>query len=295
MRTEHDPKGEDASAAVEFAVLIPVYLLLVVALITVGSAVMVRQQVILGTRYCAWLRGTGEFKAQPVAAVSRTLFKPFEGQSPTKFKCSPLAAGSGFPGDMKPMYFDQGDIDAATKGSATGSDSPRDRVKDPDGSTKGMDEKTAQGLAVAVLNDQSAENPNGPHLQWSGMQGSFQYAPSWMPKFIPGATSATAKANTIVLFRRENVERKTYKVGDDRHPIEDFKYGNAFPISTDEKTRFYSPGAPDPNHPYEQGYSLQPGPIPDTGSGDPGLWDVRYRLGGSVQAEWQFYKQMLGY
>ena len=49
--------------------------------------------------------------------------------------------------------------------------------------------------------------------------------------------------------------------------------------------------------PSEQGVSLQPGNIPDTAppganGDDPGIWNTGLRLGGSAQAERDFFDQM---
>ena len=71
-----DEDGENASATVELAMLMPVYLLLVVALLTIGQLVLVRQGMILGARNVAWRPAGGSVPAAESNSAITNSFIP---------------------------------------------------------------------------------------------------------------------------------------------------------------------------------------------------------------------------
>src|SRR5579871_150617 len=131
---EQEPTGEDASATVELAVLLPVYLLLTFALLTIGELVLVRQGTVLAARYRAWLPG----KALGDSTVTRSFFGKL------------AARGSFLSSDAATTDVTWSEADLALDGTA------RARTPGPD-----PESAVARKLALAVLGDSA----NGPHLQ----------------------------------------------------------------------------------------------------------------------------------
>jgi hypothetical protein len=284
-------EGEDASATVELAILLPVYLLLVVALLTIGQLVLVRQGMILGTRNVAW-RPTGG--SVPVS----------EGNAPITNSFIPLGNPSAY-GQFSAAAPTISDVKFVANGgspevSLTVASADQDRVQDSSGasSSSGLSGNDAQTLAAAVMNDDQAK---GPHLQRSQADGQFQYHAGWLPMYF--ASSYTPKTRCVVYSRKDPTQgyERTVYTNQDHHPIEDLigskGSSNGFSITKDMSARFFPPIVPDPNNTNESGVSLQPGNIGEGSGKDPGIWDSStpenpgFRIGGSVQQERQFFYQ----
>lgn len=67
-------EDEGGSAAVEFIVLIPVYILLMAALFSMAQVMHVRQEVVAAARYEAWSEGKGKQPAAGADAIKRAFF-----------------------------------------------------------------------------------------------------------------------------------------------------------------------------------------------------------------------------
>lgn len=71
---------EGGSAAVEFIVLVPVYIVLLAGLFSMASVMQVRQQVVAAARYEAWSSGKGQQPAAGADAIRRAFFGMDVGQ-----------------------------------------------------------------------------------------------------------------------------------------------------------------------------------------------------------------------
>jgi hypothetical protein len=266
MRKEED-QGEDASATVELAILVPVYLLLTVMLLTIGQLVIVRQEVVLGARYKAWLPG----KAKGDDFITRSFFGKLASYG--RFESKDIA--------NEPITFGESDLalDARAKARITGDQS-------------GLEGATARLLALAAMNDQVSPSR---HLARSSTTGTFAYSAPWLPYAV------TPRATSLVYSRVQPAERKVYRgpgggpdAVPDHVPIEDYLVDPSTEFSISKDNRYFPPTAPDPNNPNEAGMSLDP-PMSSSGVGDPGIWNTGFRLGGDVSSERDFFKKMLGF
>lgn len=294
--------GQDASATVELAILLPVYMLLFVGVLTIGHLVLIRQEIVLAVRYQAWLGR--DANAQAPARINNNFFPNFMAYTPpppgggyAKLGMAQQASTNGtFAVGMKDVTFgNNGYVDY----------SPCFGLRS--GATA-----NARNLAVDVLNDKAGGKA---HLQLSVASGKFTYAPNWLAPFL-GATMSVPATDCFVYLRRpvaDHAERLVLHMTQnpdrnlevtDRNPIEDYQGGSAFTISKDlaaaQTHRFFTAGAPDGKA--DDNLSLDAG-FPNGGipgsardpNGTPNLWDTGFRLGGNQQAERAFFQRMLGY
>ena len=214
--------GEEGAATVELALLLPVYLLLFVAVFSIGQLVVIRQEVVLAVRYQAWLGTTPA--AQSKSSMDSSFFKGF----------TPYSKGVGYtqttPPSPKNVKLDQGIYASA--------------FTSPAGASSG-----AMQLAKDVLNDTAGGKA---HLQSCKVSGKFHYQPEWMGAFL-GSVMSEPATDCSVYVRVDKVERKVLDLSGtdpqavtDRNPIEDYTTPNSFQISKDlaaaQTNRFFSPG-----------------------------------------------------
>jgi hypothetical protein len=292
--------GEEATAAAEFAILLPVYLLLFVTLFTLGQLVLIRQKVVLAARLQAWLNhgpgniGTAVFPGfQAYGSYTGTL------QMPPGF-----STGSAPGADPNDFLGVNGQVDFKPSESEY-----RSRVnEDPPRDAKNRDaaSQLAQLIFFDATQDSSGQNVTyHPHLEWRGATASFSYAPPWIPSFIGRTQAISPNWTCLVLGRKlqdssgNPIERKVFRPSsagpdpagtsasvNDHDPIEDYQAGwsdgsqvalVSFPISKEPQQnapggRFFPPDLPaneqDPNgnplFPNESNVSLQPGNIDAT-------------------------------
>lgn len=283
--------GQEATATVEMAILLPVYMLMFVGVLTIGHLVLIRQKIVEAVRFQAWL--PDDTKTSNNAQITDNFFATFQ----------TFSNGAGYTQLNKtrnPWRFnDQGIYQGCYDGTNPSA--------------------AAKQLAIDVLNDNPTNGGTRQHLEHSHVEGKFTYKPEWMMTFI-NASITEPKSMCSVLIRttyqqgQTAAERKVLRFDGATHPwevrdhdpIEDYLYPRGagtpnpgFVISIEYQgshDRFYTPGAPDDTLD-EQGMSYQApsGGIPDTGAPDPGIWNTGYRLGGSVGSERQIFRQMLGY
>lgn len=278
--------GEDATATVELAILLPVYAMLFVGLLTIGHLVLIRQKIVEAVRFQAWL--PGDARTNNNGGVTNNFFATYQ----------PFSNGPGYAQLTKtigPFTFDDAGLFQGVYQSFNATQAQRQ-------------------LAIDVLNDAPNNGGTARHLYTSHVEGKYTYRPDWVSAFL-NAVGSEPKTMCTVLVRASYQqgqgvapERKVLRFDgaskpwevSDHDPIEDYLYphgGNAdpgFPISIEQNNahdRFYTPGAPDDTQ-TEQGMTLDPG-LPDSGNPDPGIWNTGYRLGGSVQAERGIYHRML--
>jgi hypothetical protein len=282
MKRQRD--GQNASATVEMAILLPVYMLMTVAVLSVGHLVLIRQKVVEAVRFQAWLPG------DPLASdqkMNSNLFQNFTASANGSYSGSRTRAGVDFSDS-----FYQGCYQNIPGASAR-----------------------ATQLAIAVLNDNPAVRVQGRrHLFESRATGSFTYKPVWLPSFL-GVGQVSPNTQCIVYLRSSDpqAERKVLDYDSnsnapyiirDRNPIEDYVANNSYPgfqISIEgnganEQNRFFTSGAKDARQDEQAIRYLDPqgGINPDFGSPEEaGLWNRQYRLGGSLQAEHDIFYRML--
>jgi hypothetical protein len=286
-RTEKD--GQEATATVELAILLPVYMLIFVGVMTIGHLVLIRQKVVEAVRFQAWMPNHAQTSGNP--QITNNFFATFQ----------PFSAGAGYTGTRTKSDFK---FDDGRFAQCYNSFNATQHQKD---------------FAKAVLNDKpTSGGASAQHLVKVHVEGKFQYQPDWMQAFIRTALTEPKSSCTVLhrtTFRQGQpvAERKVMRFGNaskpwevsNHNPIEDYNLngGSRFEISTENSSmlasgghhRFYTPGAKDPTID-ESGFVYQaPNGIPDTGNPEPGLWNTGYRLGGSVQSERAIFRQMLGY
>lgn len=256
---------EDASAAVEMAVLLPVYLLLLAGLLTTGHLVLVRQGVVMATRYRAW----EPLNARPRASaddLSRAFFPIFHNDTGDKsggvFASPPVV--------RRDWRATQRDLAFAGDGAT--------RV----GRAPNLMQRPQLGqLALALLNNDA--RGDRPTIRTSQAVGMFPYRAKWVPTFGIGSLVSTPSCRASVLLpslaeRAGHVDRRQ------EHPIE--RYGMPGRSFQPSQNRYNSPTAPLGDVPVFP-------TITDTGGlgRPPGIWDPDYRLGGGPNpfpTEWGF-------
>jgi hypothetical protein len=212
---------EEASATVELALLLPVYILLFIGVFSIGQLVVIRQEVVLAVRYQAWLGTTPA--AQSKSSMDQSFFRGF----------TPYSKGVGYTQTTPPNPTDV-KLDQGIYASA---------YTNPTGASPG-----AMQLAKDVLNDKAGK----AHLKSCKVSGKFHYQPEWMGAFLGSAMSEPA-TDCSVYVRVANAERKVLDMSKtdpqavtNRNPIEDYTTPNSFQISQDlaaaQTNRFFSPG-----------------------------------------------------
>jgi hypothetical protein len=259
---------DDASAAVEFVVLIPVYLLLLVSMLTIGHLVLVRQQVTLAARFRAGepLVGNTRF-ADPDVSAS---FFPIFDRKPTGGTFQTLAASRGMPWTVS-----EGDL--APQGAEI------DRIRGTGQQMSNPDRMEARRVGSAILNDSGAGDGTSL-LAWSDCTVGFTYRAAWIPQgWTPsGDYSLRARAETLLPNASgggREIHRRGHRSGQQEHPITDYR-------ADQSETRGFDPAQI--NNRYSSPTDM---PIVDLGGDPPGVWSTGYRLNGNVFAEWAFYSQ----
>ncbi|MEZ0229478.1 MAG: TadE family protein [Planctomycetota bacterium] len=274
--------GQEATATVELAILLPVYMLIFVGVMTIGHLVLIRQKVVEAVRFQAWAPNYA--RTQNNTQITDNFFATYQ----------PFSAGGGYTSTKQKQPYKLNDSRFAQCFDAF------------PGATAQQKE-----FAKKVLNDEPQLNAQtADHLSIVTVEGRFSYQPDWMQAFLRTAL-VEPRSGCTVLHRTFNegqrpAERKSmivrpqgsgsqlnpWEIGN-RNPIEDYAVSaNRFEISTETENtilqngahnRFYTPGAKD-NTVDETNfvYQYQNG-IPTEGNPEPGLWNPSYRLGGTAQ------------
>jgi hypothetical protein len=274
---------EDASAAVEFIVLIPVYLLLIAGLYTFVNLAQIRQQLVQANRFQVW-------SANDPAALSgfdpqyggKAFFGPYEGV-------------------FKPTRSNDDD-DANKKTLASGMVSVADlRFQGGEGAVaKVAATREARSLAMDALNNSRREGNNDvddpPHL-WVEAQASYRYT----GLKVLGMPEITQSTRGAVLLAR-NATRREFSDGDKEHPVLAWRVDNddSGPGSETGKARYFDPSQ-DANMPINPTFDTRL-PLND-GNGDEfaddqgrpnsGVWSIIARIRGDwfdPDPEYTYYR-----
>ena len=288
--------GQEATATVELAILLPVYMLMFVGVMTIGHLVLIRQKVVEAVRFQAWLPDDPATNSNQ--RITDNFFSTYQ-----SFSNGPGYAQTAM--NRSAFTFDENGFFQGCYATQNASQVQRQ-------------------LAIDVLNDSPSNDQQGNnrarrHLEIVHVEGKFTYRPDWMQTFIRAAITEP-KTQCTVLVRSVNqaAERKSLRqegtngrtwVVDNHDPIEDYyaQGTSSFPISRENgedgtnrpvinpTDRFYTPGAPDRNSVAEQGKTLDPPIDANRGNPDPGIWNTNYRLGGvgAVDTERSLYRRIL--
>lgn len=257
--------GEEATAAAEFVVLIPVYMLLLTGLFMTGNLMQARQALVQAARFEAW---TGV----RVGAAGTTNYDAFFHGIPGEYRRvrdPGLQAGvkltdGGEGADLGMAELTAADLDP----NAGGADDARrfgGLNRGPDAKAP-YDEGAAREIAARVLNNAGEgggySSQRAP-LAVAQVEASFTYT-GVLLRGLPGVTQSTQAA--VVLER--DVER----------PVYDPARGH--PVATHWRTpaRSFQPEEYPPFSPYFEGFL-------DRDGANPGVWDVDARLRGSESSE----------
>jgi hypothetical protein len=271
---EKDGRGEEASATVELAILLPVYMILFVAVLTIGHMVLIKQELVLAVRYQAWL--PNDSQAQNTGSINNSFFPDF-----TNYGGAYTSGGRVLQDlDLSQEYSNELNTAMGQMSGANGGD--------------------ALQLATKVLNDDPQQNGQGQrHLQKSAVMGQFTYNPDWLGPFLAQQLHQPT-ASCTVYTRKSGPERKFLSTQSqdqnavtNRDPIEDYTVdSSAFAISTDQNLAFFPPSAPASQ---DQGATLTPQITVPQGntSGDVGIWANSFRIGGDESSERNYFHQWL--
>jgi hypothetical protein len=259
---------DDASAAVEFVVLLPIYLLLLVSMLTVGHLVLVRQQVTLAARFRAGepLVGSTRF-ADP--DISASFFPIFDRKT------------TG--GTFQTLASSRGTAWTASENDLTPQGAELDRVRGTGQQMSNPNRMEARRVGSAILNNSGAGDGTSL-LAWSDCTVGFTYHAAWIPQAWSSSQSYALRARAETLLPNASsggreIQRRGHQSGHQDHPITDYR-------ADQSETRGFDPAAM--NNRYTSPTDM---PIVDLGGDPPGIWSTDYRLNGNVAAEWAFYSQ----
>ncbi len=194
---------EDASAAIEFMVLIPVYILMLTGLFMFGNLVLARYTLVHGVRYVAWHPDTNNLN-NGFPAIS-----PYPGT---------LQISGSKGADYKPSSSDLEPKDA----------DERKRMGDEGG--YGAAKSESAKIAEAVFNNKGGQT----QMYLAKAEGSFDYQ-----GVIVGGLDVKQSGAKAVVYLTRNYARKEYDKGSD-HPAAEWG-GSVIKPKSNNKEAILSP------------------------------------------------------